>query len=273
MSLDSLLPKISIITPSFNQAEFLERTICSVLDQNYPNLEYIIVDGGSTDGSVDIIRRYESRISYWVSEPDRGQAHAINKGLRRATGDWVGWQNSDDIYYSAAFDWLIAAIRSQPQVDFVVGDMNLITRADSVVRDIRYVQPTYISVLAEGMVLANQAAFWRRGLHAKIGYLDESFDCMFDREWFLRLLESRPTVAHVPHILGALRLHDDTKTSTRAAVFEAEEKRILAGREQSAWVKRFVQLRRFWLTLCLGHYRYLLRGIVRRLRVKFLSKE
>lgn len=266
-------PKISVVTPSFNQAEFLEQTICSVLEQGYPNLEYIIVDGGSTDGSVDIIRRYESQLSFWVSEPDHGQAHAINKGLRLATGEWVAWQNSDDIYYLGAFQHLADRALKSPSVDLIVGDMNLVDKSGSVIRDVRYVRPTYKSVLSEGMVLANQAAFWRRSVHQEIGYFDESLDCIFDREWFLRVLRSNQKVAHIPYVMGALRVHERSKSSTREAVFQAEEKLVLAGRYPSVWTKRVYQLRRFWLMLCLGHHKYLVRGIVRRFRIRFIGEK
>ena len=180
------LPKITVITPSFNQANFLERTILSVLNQNYQNLEYIIVDGGSTDGSIEIIKKYQHLLAWWVSEKDDGQAAAINKGLRRATGKWVGWQNSDDIYFRNTFHDLVVEAKKKPKVGLITADMMLIDESDNFIRDVRYVKPTYKSVLAEGMVLCNQSAFWLNDLHKKIGFLNENYQYSFDFDWFLR---------------------------------------------------------------------------------------
>ena len=132
-----------------------------MLDQGYPSLEYIIVDGGSTDGSVDIIRKYADHLTYWVSEPDEGQANAINKGLRRATGDWVGWQNSDDIFYPDAFSQMAQMAKKKPAADLIIGNMDLIDRDDALLRDMKYVRPTYRSMLAEGMVLKGATTFQR----------------------------------------------------------------------------------------------------------------
>lgn len=258
------LPALSIITPSYNQAEFLERTIRSVLDQDYPNLEYIVIDGGSTDGSVDIIRRYESRLAYWVSESDRGQVDAINKGLRRATGEWVGWQNSDDIYYPGSFSCFAKAVANRPDIDLVLGDINLIDPDDGVIRDVRYVAPTYDSLLAEGMVMANQATLWRRSLHDSIGFLDESLHYCLDFDWFLRALQATTGVAHVPTILGALRYHPAAKTGQHQARFDEEYRRIVAGREPSSAKKRYFQARRLLLMLLSGQVDYILRGVTRR---------
>lgn len=137
--------KISIVTPSFNQARYLERTIHSVLDQDYSNIEYIIIDGGSTDGSVDIIKKYASKLAYWVSEPDTGQANAINKGLRLTTGEWVAWQNSDDIFYPGALSQFAKACEGETGLDLMIGNMNLIDENDGLLRHMKYVTPSYRS--------------------------------------------------------------------------------------------------------------------------------
>lgn len=257
--------RITVVTPSFNQAAYLERTIRSVLDQGYPNLEYIIVDGGSTDGSVDIIRRFADRLAWWVSEPDRGQTDAINKGLRRATGEWVAWQNSDDIYYPGVFHDLAKAAAKHPQAGLIIGDVMLIDKHDHPLRDIRYVNPSYQALLAEGMVIANQAAFWRRSLHESIGLLDERYHCSFDYEWFLRLTKHTKGV-HVARIWGAMRLHGKNKSLLLMQQSYEEHRQILAGREMPAWQKELYKLRRLALMLGQGQVRYVLRGLLRRAR-------
>lgn len=259
------LPKITVITPSYNQAKFLDRTIRSVLDQDYPNLEYIIVDGGSTDGSVDIIRSYADRLSWWVSEPDQGQANAINKGLQRATGDWVAWQNSDDVYYPGAFHDLAAAAAKHPGAGLIIGDMMLIDENDKPLRDIRYVKPSYKALLAEGMLLANQATFWRRELQDELGLLDESYHYSFDYEWFIRLAE-KTAGWHVGRIWGGFRLHGEAKTSLNALGFQEENDTILAGRELPSWQKKLYKLRRLMMMIGQGKLDYVLRGLLRHAR-------
>src|ERR1043165_8570399 len=136
------LPKITIITPSYNQGEFLEDTFRSVLEQNYPNLEYFVVDGGSTDASVDIIKRYADHFDWWVSEKDRGQSHAINKGLERATGDIVTWLNSDD-YYPPDILHFVAQMFDDPNVHLINGDCEII---DGEGKFVRVVQPGQVTL-------------------------------------------------------------------------------------------------------------------------------
>ena len=256
-------PRISVVTPSFNQAEFLERTIRSVLDQGYPNLEYIVIDGGSADGSVELIRKYADRLAYWVSEPDRGQVDAINRGLRRATGEWLCWQNSDDIFFPGAFEQLAEAAAEHPADGLIIGNMMLIDEMDRPLRDLHYVTPDHGAMLAEGMLLANQAAFWRRDVQQRIGLLDESYHCSFDYDWFLRLTAACPG-RHVNRTWGGLRLHGATKTSNQATRFTEENRRILAGREVPGWRRRLYMLRRLGQMLGRGELGYVLRGMVRR---------
>jgi glycosyltransferase involved in cell wall biosynthesis len=259
------LPRITVITPSFNQAEFLERTILSVLNQGYPNLEYIIIDGGSTDSSVDIIHKYSEQLTWWVSEHDYGQSAAINKGLRRATGDWIAWQNSDDVFYPNCFAELVEQAELNPRAELIIGDMQIIDEQDKPIQDLRYVRPTYKSMLAEGMVLTNQAAFWRRSLHERIGYLNEALHYGFDYEWFLRVLNQTDQSRHVSSFWGGLRYHQATKTSLNQTKFDLEYSVIVEGRVPPVWLKAIYRLRRLILTLAYGHFSYVLRGIGRRL--------
>ena len=239
----------------------------SILDQRYPNLEFIIIDGGSTDGSVELIKKYQKYLGYWISEKDNGQAHAINNGLKRATGDWVAWQNSDDIFYPSTFYALADAARKNTQSSLIIGNMNLIDEEDEVINDLKYVTPTYQSLLAEGMVLTNQAAFWRRNIHEKVGYLDENLHYGFDFEWFLRVLKnSRAT--HVNQTWGGLRMHSQTKTAQFQELFDQEYAQIREGRQVSTVQLRLHQLRRLSLMLARGDLPYILRGIRRRLLQK-----
>jgi glycosyltransferase involved in cell wall biosynthesis len=253
------VPKLSIITPSFNQAEFLEETIKSVISQGYPNLEYIIIDGGSTDGSVEIIKQYDKYINYWISEADRGQAHAINKGLSMATGEWVGWQNSDDIYYEGCFDNLSNYFFND-DIDLIVGNINIINKKGQVLRDLKYVTPTYESLLAEGMIVANQAAFWRK--NKKL--MNEEYHYNFDYDWFLEILK-KSNALHINKTWGALRYHDGSKTSTNPEMFTIENTKILHDHGVRKKYKTYYILRRAILTLINGELFYLVRGIRNRI--------
>src|SRR5512138_875393 len=153
-------PLVSIITPSFQQARFLEQTICSVLGQDYPELEYIVVDGGSSDGSRDIIQRYADHLAWWVSEPDRGQTDAINKGFARATGEILAWINSDDTYLPGAVSEAVEQLRAHPGAGLVYGDANLIDDDGEIIGRFPARQTDYHRLLRGSVHIPQQAAFF-----------------------------------------------------------------------------------------------------------------
>src|SRR3954471_13239278 len=156
--------KISIVTPSFNQGRFLEETILSVLDQNYPNLEYIAIDGGSTDETVDVIRKYEDRISYWVSEKDRGLVHAINKGIERTTGDIFGFVNSDDLYLPGTFKTISEYFEQHRQAEWVCGDTIMFVEGMADDRIPTVVPKSAAHCLSWAYTAAQPGHFWKREL-------------------------------------------------------------------------------------------------------------
>jgi glycosyltransferase involved in cell wall biosynthesis len=204
-------PQVSIVTPSYNQAPFLEETIRSVLDQDYSDLEYIIVDGGSTDGSLEIINRYTDRLAWWVSEPDRGQTDAINKGFQQAHGDILAWLNSDDTYLPQALSRAVSYLQAQPDIAMVYGDANLIDGSGNVIGKFPARQTNYRRLRRGYVHIPQQAAFFRADLWRKVGPLDPSFYFAMDYDLWVRLARIAP-LQHVPESWANFRLHEAGKS-------------------------------------------------------------
>jgi GT2 family glycosyltransferase len=216
---------ISIITPSFNQARYLEDTIRSVLEQDYPKLEYILVDGASTDGSVDIIRRYADRLAWWVSEKDSGQAEAINKGFSRATGEIVAWLNSDDTFLPGAISGAVRAFEESPDAVLVYGNMLAVDENGETINILRYDQLSLVDLLCF-QIIGQPAVFFRREALEKAGVLDPSYHFLLDHHLWLRIaLQGR--ILHVDETWATARYHAEAKNRARAAEFGHEAFRIL----------------------------------------------
>jgi len=208
---DLTWPLVSIITPSFNQVRYLESTIRSVLDQDYPNFEYILVDGGSTDGSLEIIERYSDRLAWWVSEKDRGQTDAINKGFAHAKGEILAWLNSDDTYQPHAIAEAIELLRDRPEVGLVYGDANFIDENGRVIGRFPAAQTDYRRLRQGYVHIPQQASFWRANLWRKVGPLDPSFYFAMDYDLWVRLAALAP-VLYTPGVWSNFRLHSQGKT-------------------------------------------------------------
>lgn len=205
------LPLVSIISPSYNQGRFLEQAIQSVLEQDYPNLEYIIIDGGSDDGSLDIIQRYAPRLASWVSEPDQGQTDAINKGFARAKGDILAWLNSDDAYLPGAVSQAVAYLQAHPEVGMVYGDANLIDAAGNVIGRFPARQTDYRRLRRGYVHIPQQAAFFRADLWRQVGPLDPSYYFAMDYDLWVRLAKLAP-LHYQPQLWANFRLHSRGKS-------------------------------------------------------------
>lgn len=220
----SMLPKLSIVTPSFNQGKFLEETILSVLNQRYEPLEYLIIDGASTDESVEIIRRHEDRLAYWVSEKDRGQVHAINKGMERATGDVVAFINSDDVYLPGTFTAVVNYFQSHPDCEWVCGDTVMFGEGHDT-EVIRAVVPKSAAHCLSWAYKAPQPGhFWKRELVQPFGF-DEAWPHDFDHDLYVRLLLAGHHCEHIPLPFAGYRLHSVSKTVAEGRQFIAEFER------------------------------------------------
>lgn len=238
---------ISVVTPSFNQGKYLEETIRSVITQQGDFfIDYIVMDGGSTDNSVDLLKKYEALIKTdefeprclgvefrWVSEKDRGQTHAINKGFQIAKGEIVSWINSDDLYYDNSFSKVVEHFLKNPDSDFVFGDGDVISEIGDIqwewlsrpydfdlLRSYHYLWNDFTNYIMQ------QAAFWRRNVLKKIGFLDESLHYAMDIEYWLRIGEAGFKTAHVPAKLGKFRMIQGTKSLSSPTIFWMEQLEI-----------------------------------------------
>lgn len=183
-----MLPKISVITPSFNQGQYIEQTLRSVLDQDYPHLEYLVVDGGSTDGTLDILRRYAPRLTWWVSEQDHGQGHAVNKGLQRATGDILCWLNSDD-YFAPRTLWRVAEMMHSRPCAVLAGEcVRLYENGAPPFRGlVGYGGRRRLLAYWKSYRLHQPSIFWRREVYEKVGPLREDLHLILDYDYWLRI--------------------------------------------------------------------------------------
>ncbi len=218
------IPLVSIITPSYNQADFLEYTIQSVLKQDYLNLEYGIVDGGSADGSLDILKKYDPHLSWWISEPDQGQAQAINKGIARTSGDIIAWINSDDIYLPNAIKQAVKAIEEH-EVDLVFGDAVTIDEAGYPLNELMF-SNWDLPDLLRFRVICQPAVFMKREVWEEVQGLSSDLHYMLDHQLWIKIA-SRFQVKHIPAFWAASRHHGQAKNVAFAAEFSAEILQLL----------------------------------------------
>jgi glycosyltransferase involved in cell wall biosynthesis len=218
-------PLVSIVTPSLNQAEFIGETIASVLAQDYPYLEYLVIDGGSTDGTLDVLRSQGPEV-LWVSEPDKGQTHAINKGFRQARGEILAWLDADNLYMPSAVSTAVRFLDAHPEVMMVHGNCRIIDSAGRVIA-VRRTGNVELGQLLGVNTVAPGTAFFRREVLETVGRMDESLHFVFDWEYWVRISSHGLRMAHLPVILASFREHRQSKTMTRKELFWRERHLVL----------------------------------------------
>lgn len=225
------LPRISIVVPSFNQGRFIEATLRSIIDQQYPNLELIVVDGGSTDNTLAVIKQYEAHIDWWVSEPDSGQTAAINKGFMQSTGEIMAWINSDDLVASGALHLVADYFVKHPETQAVYGDRILINEESLEIG--RWILPCHSNrVLKFADFVPQETLYWTRKAWNLIGgRLDETFHFAMDWDFLLRLSEKSIDIRHLPIFLGLFRIHHQQKTSSQLSSIGQQEIQRIRHRE------------------------------------------
>lgn len=219
----SWYPKISIITPSYNQGKFIEQTIQSVLDQNYPNLEYIIIDGGSSDETLSVIKKYEKHLAYCISEKDRGQSHAINKGIQKSTGDIVNWLNSDDYYMPGALRHIAEQFKN-PLITAYCGRSRVFSDSNERISGGTDIYAGNLFKTIGWARIDQPETFFKRSVWETIGFLNEEFHYIMDKEWWIRylLIYGLDGIIKDDKVLVNFRIHSESKTGSQKEEFENE---------------------------------------------------
>lgn len=247
--------KVSIVMPLYNQVDYIERSIFSVLNQDYSNIELIIIDGGSTDGSIEIIKKYESYLAYWMTEPDEGQSDALNKGFEHATGEIFGWLNADDLYMPDAIERAVDALNKEKYKSVVFGDYLTIDKEDNIIKKEFAFDFSVGQFLYEGFHLNAQSMFWKKDVHFRFGKFDKSLHRTMDYDFILRigLREGQKRFLRLPIPLGCFRRHEAQKTQGLDPTVTAEH-HVIASKNNcnlkytllGYGMKRFYRIRRVW---------------------------
>src|SRR5512140_543243 len=227
-------PKVSIIMPSYNQGQFLEASIASVLAQSYPNIEFIAVDGGSKDNSAEILKKYEQHFAWWVSEKDKGHADALNKGFSHASGDILAWLNSDDVYLPNAVAQAVSVLQEHPEVGMVYGDADLIDNSGAKIGQFASRQTDYRRMLRGSVHIPQATTFFRAHLWRQVGPLDLSLFFSFDYDLWVKLAKVSQ-VLYVPQRWAQFRIHDNGKTIVNDDRCYPDMLRVLQ-REGGGWL-------------------------------------
>ncbi|HLE13327.1 MAG TPA: glycosyltransferase family 2 protein [Anaerolineales bacterium] len=254
------LPLVTVVTPSFNQANFLEYTLRSVLAQDYPAIEYLVVDGGSTDGSVETLRTYADRLAWWVSEPDQGQASAIAKGFARAHGEIIAWLNSDDLYLPGAIRAAVRGLQARPDAGMIYGNAITIDAQGRPLNRLDFTDYNLIDLMSF-RIICQPSVFMRRRIYEQVGGIDPAYHFMLDHHLWIRMAKTAPIV-HISETWSAARHHQSAKNASQAAGFSGEILLSLKWMESSPQLKPLVEKNRRKI---LGgayrlHARYLLEG-------------
>ena len=250
------VPKISIVIPSFNQAEFIEKSILSVLNQDYSNIALIIIDGGSNDGTYEIIKKYKDKITLWVSENDQGQSDALNKGFKHCTGDIFGWLNSDDIYLPNTFKCIIKALGKNPNKKIIFGDWLSIDKKDEVIEYNYAFNFNLNQFKYEGFHLNAQSMFWRKSVYENFSGFDINLYNTMDYQMILEfgINEGQQSFLHIPKPFGGFRRHEGQKTGEMTINVIKEHKLIAKNYKYLDKYKLIGKIKRFYFRIRRAFY-------------------